>query len=69
MDRSKLIQKLEKIQGVGTRKELTRQQLAERLKISQSYMSDIFNGKREPGPALLKKMGLRREVTYVEARG
>lgn len=32
--------------------------LAEELSLSKAYISDIFNGRRSPGPSVLKKLGL-----------
>lgn len=63
MNRDKLIKRLEKLQG-----ERSRQELAASLEISPAYLSDIFNGNREPGPKLLEKLGLVRIVTYAEAK-
>lgn len=38
--------------------------------ISPVYLGEILNGTREPGPLLLRVMGLRRRVVYepVEVR-
>ena len=32
--------------------------------VSQAYISDILCGKRQPGPAILTKLGLTRRVSY-----
>lgn len=32
--------------------------------LSPSYTSDVLNGRREPGPALLSALGLRKIVMY-----
>jgi transcriptional regulator with XRE-family HTH domain len=40
--------------------------LAEELGISASYLCEIFKGTREPGPAVLGKIGLERVVLYRE---
>lgn len=40
--------------------------LADELGISKSYLSEIFKGTREPGPSVLEKLGLKREVIYLE---
>jgi Helix-turn-helix len=34
--------------------------------ISKPYLSDILHGRRLPGPKLLKALGVRREVRYLE---
>ncbi len=60
---SNLIKKLTALQGDGNRKDLAR-----RLKISPGFLSDLFNGNRAPGPALLKKLGLSRREIYVEVK-
>jgi transcriptional regulator with XRE-family HTH domain len=39
-------------------------EFARELDISAVYLSHIYNGKREPGPAVLDKLGLQREVVY-----
>ena len=39
---------------------------ADALEISGAYLSDLLKGRREPSPAILEKLGLRRIV--VEAR-
>lgn len=39
---------------------------------SASYLSDVYNGKRDPGPILLKHLNLERKevttVTYIKRR-
>lgn len=32
--------------------------------VSVAYVSDVMNGRKEPGPALLKAMGVRKVVRY-----
>jgi DNA-binding transcriptional regulator YdaS (Cro superfamily) len=32
--------------------------------ISPAYVSDVINGRREPGPAILDALGIERVVTY-----
>lgn len=39
--------------------------LAESLELSASYVSDVLNGRRAPGPDFLKALGMRRVVRYV----
>lgn len=38
--------------------------LAAELGISEAYLHDLFNGRREPGPTVLDALGLERKVTY-----
>lgn len=38
--------------------------LAERLNVSQAYLSDVLSGRREPGDKILAPLGLTRVVTY-----
>lgn len=37
--------------------------LAKQWGISAAYVSDLRNGRREPGPAILKRVGARKVVT------
>lgn len=39
--------------------------LATSLGLSPSYVSDVLNGRRGPGPDFLKALGMRRVVRYV----
>jgi DNA-binding transcriptional regulator YdaS (Cro superfamily) len=32
--------------------------------VSPAYVSDVINGRREPGPAILDALGIERVVTY-----
>lgn len=32
--------------------------------VSVAYVSDVMNGRKDPGPALLKAMGVRKVVRY-----
>ena len=43
--------------------------LAKRWCVSPSYMSDVMLGQRNPGPAILKPLGLKRRIRrdYMEA--
>jgi hypothetical protein len=36
--------------------------------ISQAYVSDAMNGRRDPGPAILKALGLTSETQYRKAK-
>jgi hypothetical protein len=38
--------------------------LAARLGVSQTFLSDVLNGKREPTGPILESLGLERVVTY-----
>lgn len=40
---------------------------AKRLGVSGSYLSDVKNGRREPGEKILTALGLRRVVNYERA--
>lgn len=40
---------------------------AEKHGVSAAYVSDVLNGRQDPGPALLTALGLRRVVLYVRA--
>jgi transcriptional regulator with XRE-family HTH domain len=40
---------------------------AAELGISRPYLSDIYAGKREPGPTVLAKLGLEKIVIYRQA--
>ena len=37
---------------------------AESAGVSQQYVSDVLNGKREPGGAILDALNIERVVTY-----
>ena len=42
--------------------------LARELGVSEAYLSDIINGRRDPGRKILKALGLERVVDYRPAR-
>ena len=42
--------------------------LAERLGVSQAYLSDVLNGRRDPGESILGPLGLERVVIYRRKR-
>jgi transcriptional regulator with XRE-family HTH domain len=44
----------------------TQAALAEELGITPAYLSDILNLRREPGPVVLRALGLEKVVTYRE---
>jgi hypothetical protein len=41
---------------------------ADKNNVSQAYVSDTINGRREPGPAILRALGLVVEPTYRKAK-
>lgn len=43
--------------------------LADELGVSDTYLSDVLNGRKEPGEAILIPLGLERVVTYRRAKG
>ena len=59
LNQDQVIQLLRKRQGDRTAKEL-----AEELGISEQYLSDVFQKRRDIGPALCEGLGLEREVTF-----
>ncbi len=42
----------------------TQKAAAEKLGVSQQYLSDVLNEAREPGPLILAGLGIERVVTY-----
>ena len=42
----------------------TQKAVAVDLGVSEQYLSDVLNGRREPGEAMLEALGLERVVTY-----
>lgn len=42
--------------------------LAKHLGVSEPYLSDVIHGRRDPGPKLLKALGLDRVVSYQPAK-
>lgn len=36
--------------------------------VSRSYVSDVINGRREPGPTLLAAIGVVKQCVYVRRR-
>lgn len=47
------------IEKAGSLRELSR-----RWSVSAPYLSDVINGNRSPGPAILKHLGLRKAEHY-----
>ena len=37
---------------------------ADRKGVSEQYLSDVLNARKEPGPLILEALGLRRVVSY-----
>lgn len=37
---------------------------ARNLKVSPQYLSDVLNGRREPGKSILNALGYEKRVTY-----
>lgn len=44
--------------------ERTQAELADELGVSQSFITDLFKGRREPGEKLLKALGLNMKKVY-----
>lgn len=42
--------------------------LAGALGVTEAYLSEVLHGRREPGPTMLRALGLRRVVVYVTTR-
>lgn len=38
------------------------------LGVSETYISDVIRGRKEPGPSILDPLGLERVVTYRRKR-
>jgi transcriptional regulator with XRE-family HTH domain len=39
-------------------------ELARRLKVSEAYLSDVLNSRKDPGEKILQPLGLERVITY-----
>jgi transcriptional regulator with XRE-family HTH domain len=63
---------VKKLQAEQEAQKLSLRQYAKTLNISAAYLSDVYRGRRDPGPALLEHLGLERKVvttvTYVKRR-
>lgn len=59
MNRDKLLARLRRLCDQSSQKNI-----ADEFAVSQAYLSDVLAGRREPGPAILKGMGLERETVY-----
>lgn len=45
-------------------KTMSQKSLANELGVSEAYLSDVINGRRDAGDKLLKPLGIERVVTY-----
>jgi len=60
MDRGQFVEHLcRKASEVGGQKILAR-----KLGVSETYLSDVINGRRDPADRLLSALGMERVVTY-----
>jgi len=57
--RDELIALMKKQQGERSSKEF-----AAELGVSGSFLCDIYKGKRDPGPQILKSLGLTRKLMF-----
>lgn len=62
LTRDKLIALLRNRQGSKSQ-----EAFAAELGITQPHLSDIYRGKRDPGPEVLGKLGLSKVIIYQEA--
>jgi len=58
-----VLRRLHRLIGDGTQKAA-----AEKLGVSQQYLSDVLNEAREPGPLILSGLGIERVVIYRDMR-
>jgi transcriptional regulator with XRE-family HTH domain len=63
LTREKLVDLLKKKQG-----DRSASDLANELGVTPSYLSEIFSGKRNPGPKVLEQLGLTAEIVYQQER-
>jgi hypothetical protein len=63
---------IKRLQDQQKAKKLSLRSYAKSLQVSPSYLSDVYRGRRDPGPALLDHLELDRKVvttvTYVRRR-
>jgi hypothetical protein len=59
MTREMLIRELKRRQGAKSLR-----QFAQGLGVTPSYLSDIYRGRREPGPKILRPLGVRKRVQH-----
>ena len=67
IDHKGIIEELRKRQGDRSLREL-----AKEIKISATYLSDIYNSRRRPGPTVLKYLGYKKNeivsICYEEVK-
>ena len=54
----------DEVKKAGSQKDL-----AKKFGVSAQYVSDVLNGKREPGEAILEPLGLRKVIVYELVEG
>jgi len=63
---------IKQLQDEQKAKKLSLRAYAKSLRVSPSYLSDVYRGRRDPGPVLLDHLELDRKVvttmTYVKRR-
>lgn len=59
LTREQVIRLLREMKGSSSQTDLAR-----RLNVSPMYVSDLLNGKRDPGEKVLVKLGLERVIRY-----
>jgi transcriptional regulator with XRE-family HTH domain len=63
---------VKQLQSEQEKQKLSLRQYAKHLNVSAAYLSDVYRGRRDPGPTLLDYLGLERKVvttvTYVKRR-
>ena len=59
--REQVVEQLRKGQGKRTQMEY-----AKSLGISQQYLNDVYRGRRDPGPAILRLLGLQAAYAPLE---
>ncbi len=63
---------VKQLQSEQEKQKLSLRQYAKQLNVSAAYLSDVYRGRRDPGPTLLDYLGLERKivttVTYVKRR-
>jgi transcriptional regulator with XRE-family HTH domain len=63
---------VKQLQSEQEKQKLSLRQYAKKLNVSAPYLSDVYRGRRDPGPTLLEYLGLERKVvttvTYVKRR-
>jgi transcriptional regulator with XRE-family HTH domain len=63
---------VKQLQAEQEKHKISLREYARRLSVSPAYLSDVYRGRRDPGPTLLQHLGLERKVvttvTYVKRR-